>query len=93
MHELLPSAGLTAILMYGKPTQTIRDGIARFFPFLPKCALCLGFWVGVPIGLYLKDPFFPFSASAFSWGFDAAVNAMREVYLEKSDSIPKFPRF
>ena len=82
IHDLLACAGFTAILMYGKPTSFLRGAIETVAPTLTKCALCLGFWVGVVMGYYLKEPFFPFSCAAFCWAFDAAVNALREVYVK-----------
>jgi len=82
MIELLSCAGFTALLMYGKPTAFIRGAIERFSPILPRCALCLGFWVGVAMGFHLGDPLFPFASAGFCWAFDALVNALREAYVE-----------
>jgi len=91
MLELLACAGITAIFMYGKPTKTIRDQVAVYLPMLPKCALCAGFWVGVGMGLYLKEPLYPFASASFCWLLDAVVNALREYYVE-DDPEPGPPR-
>lgn len=79
--DLLACAGITAILMYGHPTKGIRELIAKLSPILAKCPLCLGFWVGIPFAL-CHGISYPFASAAFCWGFDAAVNAAREVYLD-----------
>lgn len=85
MIELLACAGLCAILMYGKPTEPIRIlAKAVRLESLFKCALCTGFWVSLFFALLTQQaPWFPFAGAAFCWFLDAAVNAMREVYLEK----------
>lgn len=86
MIDLLVGAGLTAILMYGKPTRPIRDfldnvlGVGEMF----SCALCTGFWSGVIIsslqiwmGNTNLQPLFPFAVSAFSWFFDTLIKLMQ----------------
>ena len=85
MIDLLIGAGLTAILMYGKPTRPIRDffdralGIGEMF----SCALCTGFWSGVIVSsvqLWMGNdvpPLFPFAVSAFAWFFDTLIKLMQ----------------
>ena len=84
MIDLLAGAGLTAVLMYGKPTRPIRDffnsiGVGEMF----SCALCTGFWSGVIISSMqiwmgnTMQPFFPFAVSAFSWFFDSLIKLIQ----------------
>jgi len=83
--DLLAGAGLTAILMYGKPTRPIRQfldktlGVGEMF----SCALCTGFWAGVIVSFLQTwqgvaiSPLFPFTVSAFSWFFDTLIKLMQ----------------
>lgn len=87
--DLLGAAGITATLMYGTPTKPIRLFAEKFrLGNLFKCALCLGFWVGILIELVLGDfgdsswILFPFATASFSWALDALVNAARETYIK-----------
>ena len=81
-------SGMTAILMYGKPTAFIRKGLCLVgLEGLTKCALCMGFWVGVVMTLaytpdimslpWLEIPFmFPFGIASFSYLMDALIGAL-----------------
>ena len=86
--DLLGAVGLTAILMYGKPTEPIRK-LAKVVRLegLFKCALCLGFWTGVAYEIVFWEWasgwwIFPFASAAFCWICDALVNSLRETYIK-----------
>ena len=84
MIELFIGSGMTAILLYGKPTKFIRIIMGRVgLETLSKCALCMGFWVGVIMAIiYQKHILYPFAIASFSWLVDAIVNSMRENYIK-----------
>jgi hypothetical protein len=90
--ELLSAAGLTAILMYGKPTEPIRVLAKKVhLESLFKCALCVGFWVGLLYAIALsRAAYYPPAVAGFCWAFDAIVNALREVYVREEK--PPLPR-
>ena len=97
--ELLSAAGLTAILMYGKPTAPLRYLAKKaHLDTLFTCALCVGFWVGLAYAIVLsKEAYYPLAVAGFCWAFDAVVNALREVYVkepgppQEEDSSPRRP--
>ena len=75
--------GLTFILKYGSILNPIRDYLTNdtkvfnkeFFTKLFKCALCLGFWVGLFCGLfYVGSPIeWALYSSAVCWLADHAI--------------------
>jgi len=87
---LLTSFGLTAILIEGKPTKPIRRLAARiggdeWGGYLFRCYQCLGFWVGLGVGLlfFWGDPLklitAPFVSSGFCWALGRWVKAQVEI--------------
>jgi hypothetical protein len=56
--------GLQNIIAIGRPTAFIRSALMRISPTMKEffgCALCVGFWAGALIGIYLflARRFFP----------------------------------
>jgi len=94
---LLACAGLTFILKYGSILSWLRTPLSRikFFGELFKCSLCLGFWSGVLITIFLSylelwNPIYcllPFASSAFCWACDGLIGIIQwyELYLEKKN--------
>jgi len=66
--------GLTFILKYGDILHSIRQSLcenSRYFTKLFECALCLGFWSGLFIGIVTKEnivtmPFYGAAVSFFA---------------------------
>jgi hypothetical protein len=96
--SLASCVGLTFILLYGKPTQFIRDFFNKKIPGLFECSLCLGFWSGVMHCIFLSflDPsiwllLLPCASSALSWMCNSLTLAieMVEIYLKKKTKFPQ----
>lgn len=94
---LLACAGLTFILKYGSILAWLRSPLIKlkFFDELFKCSLCLGFWSGVLISLFLYQvdmwsPIYcllPFASSATCWTADGVIGIIQwyELYLENKN--------
>ena len=84
MIDLLIGSGITAIIMYGKPTQFIRMGLSKVgLSSLTSCALCTGFWVGVFLTIVKNQQIlYPFAVACAAWAIDAFVNGLREYYIK-----------
>jgi hypothetical protein len=74
--------GLCFILKYGSILNWIRNLLTtlKFFEDLFKCALCLGFWVGLLFGLFLPGFFliWAFYSSAICWFADHLIMLAQE---------------
>jgi len=90
------SFGLMCILKYGSILSFVRTPLVarfNFFDELFQCSLCLGFWTGVTLGVFLYytgkwDPFyflFPLLSAPACWTLDSLVGIVKykEVALQK----------
>jgi len=87
--ELLACVGAHWILKYGTILNMPRGVITRvpIFDKLFKCSLCLGFWVGVAIGVYVEHNvlMLGLASSGMCWLFDNLNNVIQsaEIKLDK----------
>jgi len=93
---LLACTGLTFILKYGTILSWVKKPLVKikFFNDLFQCSLCLGFWSGIIISVFLyfivpevwnKIYFLlPLASSVCCWSTDAALGVLQwsEVSLE-----------
>jgi|TARA_R110000824_G_scaffold107612_1_gene253972 hypothetical protein len=94
---LLACAGLTFILKYGSILGWLRSPLIKIkiLDELFKCSLCLGFWSGLLIAIFLYnfytwDPLYyllPLASSVFCWGADSFIGIIQwsELYLENKN--------
>lgn len=93
-YALLCCIGLTFILKYGSILNFVRQPFCRWILFknLFDCALCLGFWSGIIVGIcayYINwDPNFyllPLASSGLSWFADSVLRVVqtREILMDK----------
>ena len=92
---LLTCFGLMCILKYGSILNIPRNFICSLHPKIKElfnCSLCLGFWVGVFIGLcdyyiFMTDVnyYLPLISAGVCWFGDSLLMMMQtiEVYLDK----------
>jgi hypothetical protein len=77
MFETFVLIGAMFILKYGSILNPIRDRLTKikFFEELFKCALCLGWWVGLFFGLFFPGNFilWGFYSSAVCWVVDHVI--------------------
>ena len=84
---LLACAGLMFILKYGSILRWLRTPLLKlkFFKELFSCSLCLGFWTGVIVSLFLYQvniwsPVYfllPFASAATCWAGDGIVGIIQ----------------
>ena len=94
---LLACSGLTFILKYGSILAWLRTPLVKIglFRELFKCSLCLGFWSGILITIFLYkvdawNPLYcllPLASAAFCWATDGIVGIIQwsELYLENKN--------
>lgn len=90
----IASIGLTFILKYSTILKPIRSYLCRWkwFDELFSCSLCLGFWVGLYIGILgvfieqdIRYGFMCLIAPACCWFSDTVLTLLQtiEIYLDK----------
>ena len=84
--ELLACVGAHWILKYGT-ILNIPRGIVTRIPLIDKlfkCSLCLGFWTGVAVGLYIGDNIvmLGLASSGLCWFFDNLNNVIQSVEIK-----------
>jgi hypothetical protein len=71
---LLSTIGLCAILKYGTILNFVRDTLTKlsFFKDLFDCALCLGFYTGIIVGIFTSYNIFifAFASAGVCWFAD-----------------------
>lgn len=89
MIELIACVGAHWIIKYGTILNIPRVIITRVpvIDKLFKCSLCLGFWVGVAVGVYINHNMIMFglASSGMCWLFDNINNTLQsaEIKLDK----------
>ena len=94
LFALLSCSGLTFIFKYGSIFKWVREPLCRiiFFKELFSCSLCLGFWSGIVVALFLYSidrdilvSLLPFASAAFSWFADCMLRVIQtyETLLDK----------
>jgi len=79
----MAAIGICFILKYGSILEKFRTKTSEVLPILKKlykCCLCMGFWVGCFISIFLNLEIqillFPFTCSAVCWIADLLVTAL-----------------
>lgn len=75
--------GMMFILKYGTLLDEARAAICEDSPFfteLFQCALCLGFWCGMFIGIATDMWLLPFYSAAICWLVDIALDIIIRKY-------------
>ena len=89
MIDILACVGLHWILKYGTILDPIRSIFTRvnLFKQLINCSLCLGFWCGVFVGLFVSVWGLSFASAACCWFVDNLNNTLQsvEIKLDKRD--------
>jgi|LULM01.1.fsa_nt_gb hypothetical protein len=104
IFQLLACLGLVWILKYGTILNFIRSPLCKIHPKIKelfKCALCLGFWVGVVHSLILclagSWPsltwfYYPFASAAFCWFMDCLLDLIqsKQIKAERELNLDNF---
>ena len=87
--------GLCFILKYGSILNFVRTPLLKigFCKKLLKCALCLGFWCGVAMGIYDNENWFIWGlyGSAVCWVADHVVMVLNKMVNYSKDCHSKDP--
>jgi hypothetical protein len=79
--------GLTFILKYGEILYSVRQFLcnnSRYFTKLFDCALCLGFWSGLVIGMMTGENLYimPFFGAAVSFFADVVLELLQTAIIK-----------
>lgn len=79
--------GLTFILKYGEILYSVRQFLcnnSRYFTKLFDCALCLGFWSGLAIGMVTNENLLimPFFGAAVSFFADVVLELLQTAIIK-----------
>ena len=87
---LLASLGLTYILKQGRILNEVRSFLVKLHPLIKDlfdCAMCLGFWSGIFIGILALLPFQEIIILGFSSSFLGYISSILITVLEEIYSI------
>mgnify|MGYP001350977380 CR=1 FL=1 len=78
IFNVLAGVGITILIVYAKPLAAIRGLISKtkFGAGLIKCALCVGFWVGLGLALWQDDWRYATVVPLAAWFYDSLIGRL-----------------